>query len=49
MGARYPFYLLADSHAGHLKEAEVGRAAPLVLSQCMGTSATGSSMSACLT
>jgi adenine-specific DNA-methyltransferase len=28
MGARYPFYLLADSKDGQLKEAEVTRAAP---------------------
>ena len=28
MGARYPFYLLADSHDGQLKEAEVTRTAP---------------------
>lgn len=28
MGARYPFYLLADSHEGKLKEAEVTRTAP---------------------
>ncbi|HEY5895805.1 MAG TPA: site-specific DNA-methyltransferase [Chthoniobacterales bacterium] len=28
MGARYPFYLLADSREGQLKEAEVARAAP---------------------
>jgi adenine-specific DNA-methyltransferase len=28
MGARYPFYLLADSRAGQLKEAEVTRTAP---------------------
>src|ERR1700675_5024710 len=28
MGARYPFYLLADSRDGQLKEAEVNRAAP---------------------
>jgi adenine-specific DNA-methyltransferase len=28
MGARYPFYLLADSREGQLKEAEVGRTAP---------------------
>jgi adenine-specific DNA-methyltransferase len=28
MGARYPFYLLADSRDGQLKEAEVTRAAP---------------------
>jgi adenine-specific DNA-methyltransferase len=28
MGARYPFYLLADSRQGQIKEAEVTRAAP---------------------
>jgi adenine-specific DNA-methyltransferase len=28
MGARYPFYLLADSRDGQLKEAEVTRTAP---------------------
>jgi adenine-specific DNA-methyltransferase len=28
MGARYPYYLLADSREGQLREAEVGRAAP---------------------
>jgi adenine-specific DNA-methyltransferase len=28
MGARYPFYLLADSRAGRLKEAELTRTAP---------------------
>jgi adenine-specific DNA-methyltransferase len=28
MGARYPFYLLADSRDGQLKEAEVNRTAP---------------------
>ena len=28
MGARYPYYLLADSRAGQLKEAEVTRKAP---------------------
>ena len=28
MGARYPFYLLADSREGQLKEAEVTRTAP---------------------
>ena len=28
MGARYPFYLLADSRAGQTKEAEVARTAP---------------------
>ena len=29
MGARYPFYLLADSRDGQLKEAEVTRTAPI--------------------
>ena len=28
MGARYPYYLLSDSHEGQLKEAEVTRTAP---------------------
>jgi adenine-specific DNA-methyltransferase len=28
MGARYPFYLLADSREGHLKEADVAHTAP---------------------
>ena len=28
MGARYPFYLLADSREGHVKEAEVTHSAP---------------------
>jgi len=28
MGARYPYYLLADSHEGQLKEAEVTRSEP---------------------
>jgi adenine-specific DNA-methyltransferase len=28
MGGRYPFYLLADSREGHLKEAEITRTAP---------------------
>ncbi len=28
MGARYPYYLLADSPAGQLKEAEISRSAP---------------------
>ena len=28
MGARYPYYLLADSHEGQLKQAEVERRAP---------------------
>jgi adenine-specific DNA-methyltransferase len=28
MGARYPYYLLADSPAGQLKEAEIARTAP---------------------
>ena len=28
MGARYPFYLLTDSHEGQIKEAEITRTAP---------------------
>jgi len=28
MGGRYPFYLLADSHEGQIKEAEITRTAP---------------------
>jgi adenine-specific DNA-methyltransferase len=28
MGARYPFYILADSHEGQLREAEITRTAP---------------------
>ena len=28
MGTRYPFYLLADSHEGQVKEAEITRTAP---------------------
>ncbi len=28
MGARYPYYLLADSREGQLKEAEITRSAP---------------------
>jgi adenine-specific DNA-methyltransferase len=31
MGARYPYYLLADSKEGQLKEAEVTRASPSTL------------------
>ncbi|OWT58381.1 site-specific DNA-methyltransferase [Candidimonas nitroreducens] len=30
MGARYPFYLLADSHEGQLKEAEITHSAPSI-------------------
>ena len=48
MGARYPFYLLADSRDGQLKEAEVTRTAPS-RSLCTATSATASSMSGCRT
>ncbi len=46
MGARYPFYLLADSRDGQLKEAEVTRTAPSS-QPVQGTSATASFMSAC--
>jgi adenine-specific DNA-methyltransferase len=28
MGARYPFYVLADSHEGQKKESEITRTAP---------------------
>ena len=28
MGARYPYYLLADSREGQIKEAEISRTAP---------------------
>jgi adenine-specific DNA-methyltransferase len=28
MGARYPYYILADSRSGQLKEAEITGAAP---------------------
>lgn len=30
MGTRYPFYILADSHAGQLKEAELTRSVPSI-------------------
>lgn len=42
---RYPFYLLADSREGQIKEAEVPAPCP-VRSPYRGTSATASSMSA---
>jgi hypothetical protein len=48
MGARYPFYLLADSREGQQKEAEVTRTAPSTRPST-ATSATASSMSACPT
>ena len=48
MGARYPFYLLADSREGQLKEAEVTRTAPSS-QPCTATSAMASSTSACRT
>ena len=48
MGARYPFYLLADSREGQLKEAEVTRTAPS--SQPVhGNIRQASSMNACHT
>lgn len=34
MGARYPYYLLADSRGGQLKEAEVSRTEPLSAPTC---------------
>ena len=49
MGARYPFYLLADSREGQLKEAEVTRTAPSSQPVPRATSATASSTSACRT
>jgi hypothetical protein len=48
MGARYPYYLLADSREGQLKEAEITRTAPST-SRPTATSATASSTSACRT
>ncbi len=48
MGARYPYYLLADSREGQLKEAEVTRTAPSS-QPVTATSATASSTSACRT
>ena len=49
MGARYPYYLLADSREGQLKEAEVTRRPLRVRTRRMATSAMASSMSACRT
>ena len=49
MGARYPYYLLADSREGQRKEAEVTRTAPSSTSRRTATSATASSTSACRT
>ena len=37
MGARYPFYLLADSREGQLKEAEVTRSAPSLAACARGS------------
>ena len=48
MGARYPYYLLADSRDGQIKEAEITRTAP-ISQPCTAISATASSMSACRT
>jgi adenine-specific DNA-methyltransferase len=48
MGARYPYYLLADSRDGQIKEAESPAPRPPA-SPRAATSATASSMSACPT
>ena len=48
MGARYPFYLLADSREGQAKESEVSNR-PHRLLLCAEISAKGSSTSACRT
>ena len=49
MGARYPFYLLADSREGQLKEAEVTGTTPSGQPTYTGTSVMASCMSACRT
>ena len=49
MGARYPYYLLADSPEGQRKEGEVSRHAAEGRRRRTATSATASSMSACRT
>ena len=46
MGARYPYYLLADSRDGQRKEAEVSAAAPGWTSLPTAMSVTASSMNA---
>ena len=49
MGARYPFYLLADSREGQRKEAEVTGTRAELDSRRTATSARASSTSACRT
>ncbi len=49
MGARYPYYLLADSREGQLKEAEVTPYRAVVAADLRPTSARASSTSACRT
>ena len=49
MGARYPYYLLADSREGQTQGSRSHRALRQVRSPCTGTSATASSTSACRT
>ena len=49
MGARYPYYLLADSREGQLKAAEVTRKAPSGIVQPTAMYARGSSTSGCRT
>jgi adenine-specific DNA-methyltransferase len=48
MGARYPYYLLADSRDGQIKEAEVTRSVPSS-QPTRGNIRKASSMSACRT
>ena len=49
MGARYPWYLLADSPEGQRKEAEITQRAPSEARRRVATSARASSTSACRT
>ena len=48
MGAKYPYYILADSPEGQQKTAEITRTAPAT-TRPTTTSATASSTSACRT
>ena len=49
MGARYPYYLLADSRDGQLKEAEVTRSRAIESAQRVAISARVLSMNECHT
>ena len=49
MGARYPYYLLADSRQGQVKQAEIEHRAPSESPTSTATCARGSSTSACRT